>query len=158
MERNSTFVVSIFNIPLSLARFARKLDPIDFQSKTKKSGKNSILVKLLTNLPKDKLPLQLMPILCEKLASTLEKDLKAFNWILETDKNMSKGPNNETTPYIYMEIRALKVFDTREQMVQHMPKLFGIMTDLTGLGQDQIHILAAPVEPFYLGVNGSIKN
>jgi len=50
-------------------------------------------VKLLTNLPKDKLPLQLMPILCEKLASTLEKDLKAFNWILETDKNMSKGPN-----------------------------------------------------------------
>jgi len=115
-------------------------------------------VKLLTNLPKDKLPLQLMPILCEKLASTLEKDLKAFNWILETDKNMSKGPNNETTPYIYMEIRALKVFDTREQMVQHMPKLFGIMTDLTGLGQDQIHILAAPVEPFYLGVNGSIKN
>ena len=67
-----------------------------------------------------------MPLLCEKLASTLEKDLKAFNWILETDKNMSKGPNNESTPYIYMEIRALKVFDTREQMVQHMPKLFGI--------------------------------
>ena len=67
-------------------------------------------VKLLTNLPKDKLPLQLMPILCEKLASTLEKDLKAFNWILETDKNMSKGPNNESTPYIYMEIRGIESF------------------------------------------------
>ena len=37
MERNSTFVVLFFNIHLSLARFARKLDPIDFQSK--KSGK-----------------------------------------------------------------------------------------------------------------------
>ena len=47
-------------------------------------------VKLLTNLSKDKLPLQLMPVLCEKFAVTLDKDLKAFNWILETDKQMSK--------------------------------------------------------------------
>merc|ERR1712026_26248 len=115
-------------------------------------------VKLLTNLSKDKLPLQMMPVMCEKFATTLSKDLKAFNWILETDKNMSMGPNNESIPYIYLEIRALKVFDTREQVILHMPKMFEIVTESTGLKQDQIHILLAPVEPFYLGVYGSIKN
>ena len=47
-------------------------------------------IKLFTNLAKDKLPLKLMPNLCQELAPILEKDPKVFNWILETDKCMSK--------------------------------------------------------------------
>ena len=47
-------------------------------------------IKLYTTLSKDKLPERFMPQLVEKLSVIVSKDKKWFNWILETDKCMSK--------------------------------------------------------------------
>ena len=47
-------------------------------------------IKLYTTLSKDKLPERFMPQLVEELSVIISKDKKWFNWILETDKCMSK--------------------------------------------------------------------
>ena len=48
------------------------------------------LLKLYTNLIKEKLPDCFMPELIEKVSKIIDKDKHHFNWILETDKCMSK--------------------------------------------------------------------
>ena len=50
-------------------------------------------IKVFTNQSKAQLGDKFMPIVCEKLGQVLNKDLKWFNWILETDKQMSKVKN-----------------------------------------------------------------
>ena len=47
-------------------------------------------IKVFTNQSKAQLGDKFMPTVCEKLGQVLNKDLKWFNWILETDKQMSK--------------------------------------------------------------------
>jgi hypothetical protein len=47
-------------------------------------------VKVFTNLSKDKLPSQFMPLFVKKLGVILDKDVNKFNWMIETDKQMSK--------------------------------------------------------------------
>ena len=51
---------------------------------------NMPFIKVFTNQPKEQLGDKFMPKVCEKLGQALNKDLKWFNWILETDKQMSK--------------------------------------------------------------------
>ena len=48
------------------------------------------LVRLYTNLSKDKLPAKFMTLMCQEMAPLLNKDPNLFNWIFETDKCMSK--------------------------------------------------------------------
>ena len=50
-------------------------------------------IKVFTNQSKAQLGDKFMPTVCEKLGQVLNKDLKWFNWILETDKQMSKVKN-----------------------------------------------------------------
>ena len=50
-------------------------------------------IKVFTNQSKAQLGDKFMPTVCEKLGQVLNKDLKWFNWILETDKQMSKVTN-----------------------------------------------------------------
>ena len=47
-------------------------------------------IKVFTNQSQTQLGEKFMPTVCEKLGQALNKDLKWFNWILETDKQMSK--------------------------------------------------------------------
>ena len=47
-------------------------------------------IKLYITLSKDKLPERFMPQLVEEFLVLISKDKKWFNWILETDKCMSK--------------------------------------------------------------------
>ena len=68
-----------------------------------------------------------------------------------------KGPDSEGKPYIWMEIRALKAFDSKEDCGNLIPKIFEKVTNLSGLSKEQIHILVGPVTPFQIGVNGEIK-
>merc|ERR1711997_339522 len=114
-------------------------------------------VRLYTNLSKDKLPAKFMTLMCQEMAPLLNKDPNLFNWIFETDKCMSKGPDSEGKPYIWMEIRALKAFDSKEDCGNLIPKIFEKVTNLSGLSKEQIHILVGPVTPFQIGVNGEIK-
>ena len=55
-----------------------------------------------------------------------------------------------------MELRALRIFDTKEQVQEVMPKVFQIMTEVSGLKNDQMFILIAPMDPFYIGLEGNV--
>ena len=55
-----------------------------------------------------------------------------------------------------MELRALRIFDTKEQVQEVMPKVFEVMTQVSGLKNDQMFILIAPMEPFYIGLEGQV--
>ena len=148
-------------------------------------------IKLYTNLSKDKLPQRFMPELVEELSQIINKDKKWFNWILETDKCMSKvskfntlllmlleisylfryvlvyfklistslflqGPDAEGVPYIWMEFRSLRTFDSKDDCKVLCPKLFEAVIKLSGLTKEQIHILMGPVEPLQMGHEGAI--
>eukprot|EP00093_Oithona_nana_P003914 03914.XXX_144276_144684_1 [CDS] Oithona nana genome sequencing. len=113
-------------------------------------------IKVFTNQSQPQLGEKFMPTVCEKLGQALNKDLKWFNWILETDKQMSKGADNENQPFLWMELRALRIFDTKEQVQEVMPKVFEVMTQVSGLKNDQMFILIAPMEPFYIGLEGKV--
>ena len=67
-----------------------------------------------------------------------------------------QGANNENQPFLWMELRALRIFDTKEQVSEVMPKVFDIMTEATGLKNDQMFILIAPMDPFYIGLEGKV--
>ena len=56
-----------------------------------------------------------------------------------------------------MEIRALKVFDSKEDCGNFIPKIFEKITKLSGLSKEQVHVLVGPVGPLHIGVNGAIK-
>ena len=55
-----------------------------------------------------------------------------------------------------MELRALRIFDTKEQVQEVMPKVFEVMTQVSGLKNDQMFILIAPMDPFYIGLEGKV--
>ena len=67
-----------------------------------------------------------------------------------------QGPNSEEAPYIWIEIRAMNVFDSLENCEIPCPKLFEAVMRLSGLPKEQIHILMGPVEPFQMGHNGEM--
>ena len=67
-----------------------------------------------------------------------------------------QGPNSEGAPYIWIEIRAMNVFDSPENCESLCPKLFEAVMRLIGLSKEQIHILIGPVEPFQMGHNGEM--
>lgn len=113
-------------------------------------------IKLYTTLSKDKLPERFMPQLVEELSVIISKDKKWFNWILETDKCMSKGPDNEGAPYIWMEFRSIRTFDSKDNCKELCPKLFDAVIKLSGLTKEQIHILMGPLEPLQMGHEGAI--
>ena len=62
------------------------------------------LLKLDTNLSKDKLPQKFMPQLVEELSQITNKDKQLFNWILETDKCMSKVSILKLISYINLPL------------------------------------------------------
>ena len=67
-----------------------------------------------------------------------------------------QGADNENQPFLWMELRALRIFDTKEQVQEVMPKVFEVMTQVSGLKNDQMFILIAPMEPFYIGLEGQV--
>ena len=139
------------------------------------------LVKVCTNLSKGQVPNQFMPQLIDEFSQIICKDKTLFDWILDSDVCMSnvsnlhcewilnrlkyqtsnyvlpfQGPNSEGTPYIWIEIRAMNVFDSQDNCESLCPKLFEAVMRLIGLSKEQIHILIGPVEPFQMGHNGEM--
>ena len=76
--------------------------------------------------------------------------------ILKLSKSY-QGPNAEGSPYIWLDIQALAVFDTKETCKLHAPKIFDVLTKLTGQPKENIHLLLKPLEKHNIGVNGTIK-
>ena len=56
-----------------------------------------------------------------------------------------------------MEIRALKIFDSKDDCANLIPKIFDTVSNLSGLSNKEIQILVGPVAPLQIGVNGTIR-
>ena len=67
-----------------------------------------------------------------------------------------QGPDNEGAPYIWMEFRSIRTFDSKDNCKELCPKLFDAVIKLSGLTKEQIHILMGPLEPLQMGHEGAI--
>merc|ERR1712212_699605 len=93
-------------------------------------------ITLLTNMKAASIPADAMPRLVRFLAPLMNKPQEAYNWVLETDKIMSKGSDNASKPYVWLKIEAIGTFEDPENIKVLTPKLFDFFT--TELGIEQV--------------------
>ena len=67
-----------------------------------------------------------------------------------------QGFDAQGVPYIWIEIQAIKCFDSKDDCDFLCPKLFEAVISSSGLTKQQIHILMGPLEPFQMGHEGKI--
>ena len=67
-----------------------------------------------------------------------------------------QGPDNEGSPYIWMEVRSIRTFDEKDECKRLCPLLFDVVTKLSGLSKEQVHILMGPLPPLQMGHDGAI--
>merc|ERR1712039_526700 len=118
-----------------------KLSKIRIKSR---EGKMPFL-NLNTNLPKEKVTAETMNKLAQEMSVILGKDTKWINWMLSTDKLMSRTPNNERSPYIWLEIQSIGSFDKPENCRELAPKILDALTKLTEVPKESIPLLLKPV-------------
>ena len=64
-------------------------------------------------------------------------------------------PNNEGSPYIWLEIQSIGTFDDPENCRALAPKILGALTGLTGVPAEGVHLLLKPVERHHCVMNGA---
>ena len=64
-------------------------------------------------------------------------------------------PNNEGSPYIWLEIQSIGTFDDPENCRALAPKILGALTRLTGVPAEGVHLLLKPVERHHCVMNGA---
>merc|ERR1711944_222929 len=107
-----------------------------------------------TNLSKDKVTAETMNALAHEMSTILGKDTKWINWMLSTDKLMSRTPNNENSPYIWLEIQSIGSFDEKEKCQSLAPKILDAVTKLTDVPKENIHLLLKTLERHQCVMNG----
>ena len=59
------------------------------------------------------------------LAPLLDKPVGKFNWVLETDKVMSKGgPDNADKPFVWLKLDSINSYDDPEKVKSLTPLLY----------------------------------
>ena len=62
------------------------------------------------------------------LAPLLNKPAGKFNWVLETDKVMSKaGPDNADKPFVWLKLDSINSYDDPEKVKSLTPLLYTFM-------------------------------
>jgi len=112
-------------------------------------------LNLNTNLSKDKITAETMNKLAQEMSVILGKDTKWINWMLSTDKLMSRTPNNEDSPYIWLEIQSIGSFDEAENCRTVAPKILDALSKLTDVPKESIHLLLKPVARHECVMNGA---
>merc|ERR1712083_1127577 len=89
-----------------------------------------------------------MPKLVSFIAPLLNKPVERFNWVLDTDKKMSKGgPDNQDKPFVWLKLEAISSFEDPENVRSLTPLLYNFME--TDLQLDKVvntsHTIAAGV-------------
>ena len=80
---------------------------------------------LLTSLSRSQLPSNVMPLLSAHVAKVLNKPPAAINWVLETDKVMSKGgPDNADKPFVWLKLDSINSYDDPEKVKSLTPLLY----------------------------------
>jgi len=94
---------------------------------------------LLTNLKSSAVTAESMSKLVKFIAPLLNKPEERFNWILETDKQMSMGgPGNADKPFVWLKLEAITNFEDPEKVKSLTPLLYGFMKDELKLEKDWI--------------------
>ena len=59
------------------------------------------------------------------LAPLLDRPVGKFNWVLETDKVMSKGgPDNADKPFVWLKLDSINSYDDPEKVKSLTPLLY----------------------------------
>merc|ERR1711997_204771 len=96
---------------------------------------------LLTNLKSTAVTADSMVKLVSFIAPHLNKPAGRFNWILETDKRMSKGgPENDDKPFVWLKIEAISNFEDPENVKRLTPLLFNFLETELKMEKDWIII------------------
>ena len=62
------------------------------------------------------------------LAPLLDKPVGKFNWVLETDKVMSKGgPDNADKPFVWLKLDSINSYDDPEKVKSLTPLLYSFL-------------------------------
>jgi len=112
-------------------------------------------ITLMTNLKAARIPTDLMPKLVEVVAPIMSKPVPAFNWVLDTDKTMSKGPNNSDSPYVWLKIEAIGTFKDPENVKLLCPKIFEFFAKEAQVEQDQLIVNFYNLEATHIGSKGT---
>merc|ERR1719174_47985 len=99
---------------------------------------------LMTNIKAANLPADLMP-----------KLVNVVNWILDTDKTMSKGPNNAAAPFVLLKIEAIGTFQDAENVKMLSPKIFEFFAEEAKVEKDQLFVSFHNLEATHIGAMGT---
>merc|ERR1711874_54439 len=105
---------------------------------------------LVTSLALSQLPSNLMPRLATHVTTVLNKPPQASRWVLETDKKMSKGPDSEGQPIIWLKIES-GLFAEADNCSRVMPLIFDFFNKELKVPQDQVLVTLYHLETFRNG-------
>eukprot|EP00091_Calanus_sinicus_P019328 TRINITY_DN4806_c0_g1_i4.p1 TRINITY_DN4806_c0_g1~~TRINITY_DN4806_c0_g1_i4.p1 ORF type:complete len:123 (-),score=41.50 TRINITY_DN4806_c0_g1_i4:109-477(-) len=111
-------------------------------------------ITLMTNMKAASFPADAMPRLIRVLAPLMNKPQEAYNWVLDTDKIMSKGSDNASKPYVWLKIEAIGTFEDPENIKVMTPKLFDFFTNELNIEQEAILMNFYPLSATHIGKNG----
>merc|ERR1712141_790625 len=98
-------------------------------------------VTLLTNLKASALPADSMSKLVTYLAPLLNKPVEKFNWVLETDKAMSKGgPEKADKPFVWLKLESINSYDDPEKVKSLTPLLYSFLESELKIEKDWLII------------------
>ena len=109
------------------------------------------MLTLLTSLSRPQLPSNVMSQLSVHVAKVLNKPPAAINWVLETDKVMSKGHDNEGKPFTWLKIESIGVFAEADKCKKFTPLIFDFFTKELKMPQDQVLVTLYDLEAFRVG-------
>merc|ERR1712154_702558 len=93
-------------------------------------------------------------LLLRFLAPLMNKPQEAYNWVLETDKTMSKGSDNSDKPFVWLKIEAIGTFEDPENIKDLTPKLFDFFTTELSIDQECILMNFYRLSATHIGKNG----
>jgi len=98
-------------------------------------------VTLLTNMKSTAIAKDAMPRLIRHIAPLLNKPAERFNWVLETDKSMSKGgPDNADKPFVWLKLEAISNFEDPENVKTINPKIYEFLENELNIQKDWVII------------------
>ena len=85
----------------------------------------------------------------------LRETERSFHYyILYLKITFLKTPNNENSPYIWLEIQSIGSFDEKEKCQSLAPKILDAVTKLTDVPKENIHLLLKTLERHQCVMNG----
>uniref|UniRef100_A0A8C5P6K2 D-dopachrome decarboxylase n=1 Tax=Leptobrachium leishanense TaxID=445787 RepID=A0A8C5P6K2_9ANUR len=111
-------------------------------------------LELDTNLTEQSLPKDLAETLCTAAASILGKPRERVNVTVRSGLNMVLAGSSASC--VQLVIASIGVVGTAEQNKEHSAKFFEFLTKELGIGPDRIRLRFIPLEPWQVGVNGTV--